>query len=221
MNSKPYLIIDFDSTFVKLESLDELAKIALRNKKNKTEIIQEIEAITRQGMEGKIPFNKSLSERIKLFMATKNDIKELVNILKENITFSFEKNKSFLKKNADNIFIISGGFKEYILPVVKNFGIKEKNILANCFVFDNKGRITGYNKRNLLSKNNGKTKAVRSLNLGNEIIVIGDGYTDYKIKEQKAADKFYAFTENIKRENVVTKADYELENLDALLVLLN
>lgn len=53
-------IIDFDSTFVSVESLDELAKIALRDDPSREKTALEISRITALGMEGKLSFEKSL-----------------------------------------------------------------------------------------------------------------------------------------------------------------
>ena len=61
------LVIDFDSTFIKLEALEELATVALDGNEKKNEIVDEIEKITIMGMEGKITFPESLSRRLKLF----------------------------------------------------------------------------------------------------------------------------------------------------------
>ena len=49
--------------------------------------------------------------------------------------------------------------------------------------------------------------------------MIGDGYTDYEIKHAGLANKFYAFTENIARENVKSKADHITPSLDEFLYL--
>ena len=57
-------IIDFDSTFIKVESLDELLEISEPGNKLK---IDEVKKITNEGMEGKISFSESLSRRINLF----------------------------------------------------------------------------------------------------------------------------------------------------------
>lgn len=54
MHKNKIFIIDFDSTFIRLESLDELADIALKEHPNKNNILAEIRNITRQGMEGTI-----------------------------------------------------------------------------------------------------------------------------------------------------------------------
>ena len=100
-------------------------------------------------------------------------------------------------------------------------GIDKKNILANQFIFDTQGKVTGFDKNNLLSKNNGKIKQIKALNLRGKIYVIGDGYTDYQIKEAGMADKFFVFCENIKRDSIIKKADYILPNFDEFLYLFN
>ena len=60
------LIIDFDSTFITGESLDELSKIVLKNHPDSTKHLDQIREWTRAGMEGKIPFDESLSKRMQL-----------------------------------------------------------------------------------------------------------------------------------------------------------
>lgn len=64
---KKYLVIDFDSTIIEVETLEELAEEALRDNKNKEEILKQISKITNQGMEGKISFTDSLQKRLSLF----------------------------------------------------------------------------------------------------------------------------------------------------------
>ena len=55
------LIIDFDSTFIKLETLDALAEISLQNNSNKKSIIEDITSITKSAMNGEINFDIALS----------------------------------------------------------------------------------------------------------------------------------------------------------------
>ncbi|PIV11004.1 phosphoglycerate dehydrogenase [Candidatus Roizmanbacteria bacterium CG03_land_8_20_14_0_80_35_26] len=214
-----YFIIDFDSTFVQVEALDELANIALRKNPRKKEILEKIKKITKAGMEGKIPFNQSLKKRIKLFETNKKDLNKLIRLLKRKITVSIARNKEFFRKYHKNIYIISGGFKEYILPLFKPLGIDKKNILANEFIFDSQGKIIGFDKKNLLSQDKGKIKQIKTLNLPGKIYVIGDSYTDYQIKEAGLANNFFVFCENIKRDAIIKKADRVLPNFDEFLYL--
>ncbi|MGV3540793.1 MAG: phosphoglycerate dehydrogenase, partial [Rufibacter sp.] len=75
----------------------------------------------------------------------------------------------------------------------------------------------GFDRNNPLTQNQGKAKQIKALGLDGEIYVIGDGYTDYEIKEAGIADKFYAFTENVSRDRVVGKADHVTPTLDEFL----
>jgi D-3-phosphoglycerate dehydrogenase len=214
-----YIIIDFDSTFTQVEGLDELARIALEGKSHQQEIVSKIEEITKLGMEGKLSFEQALEQRIKLLSANKNDILKLVEFLENKVSNSFSRNKKFLETYSDNILIISSGFREFIEPIVTKYGIKPENIYANEFVFDDKQNIIGYDKQILLSKNKGKVLLLRELNLEGEVYVIGDGYTDYEMREAGLANHFYAFTENVERPQVAEKADYILPNLDEFLFI--
>ena len=207
INNK-YFIIDFDSTFTKVEAMDELGAISLSNNKNKDSIIQQIKDITDLGMNGQLSLSDSLEQRITLLEAHKNDLPELIARLKTKVSDSFARNRNFFVEFADNIFIISNGFKEFIVPIVTEYGVKAENIFANTFEYDSSGNIIGFDKNNLLTVNKGKVEQIKTLNLVGDIYVIGDGYTDYEIREAGLANKFYAFTENIEREKVLEKADH-------------
>ncbi|WP_162416106.1 phosphoglycerate dehydrogenase [Cyclobacterium roseum] len=210
-------IIDFDSTFTKVEALDILGEISLKEDPEKTKKLQAIKDITDQGMEGKLTFRESLVQRLDILNANKDQIKDLVIALKKKVSDSFQRNKEFLQENAADIYIISNGFKDFVVPIVTDYGIKPENVFANEFVYDESGKISGFNKDNPLSKNNGKPETIRKLNLEGDIYVIGDGYTDYEIKASGVANKFYAFTENVHRPAVSSKADHIAPSLDEIL----
>lgn len=211
-----HFIIDYDSTFIKVESLDELSKIS--NGDDET-INNKISEITNLGMEGKISFSDSLRKRLELIECNKEDIVKTVEILEKKVSDSFKNNISFLKNNAENILIVSSGFHELIEPIVIQYGIKKENIFANKFLYD-KNKVIGYDKKNPLSKSQGKVNILKELKLKGEVHVIGDGYTDYEIKKEGLANYFYLFIENIKRESVVKSADYLLKSLDQFIKII-
>lgn len=214
---KENLVIDFDSTFVKVEALDELAGIALRDNPEREKILDEIRKTTVLGMEGKITFPESLERRFKLLSASQDDIQKLIEFLKVNISESVKRNKKFFQDNHERIYIISGGFKEYICPVVEEYGIKAEHVLANKFIFDNVGNVCGFDKDCNLAKVNGKVRQIKEMELDGETWVIGDGYTDYEIKGAGLASKFIACCENIRRESVIEKADMVINSFDELI----
>ncbi|MBD8487258.1 phosphoglycerate dehydrogenase [Echinicola sp. CAU 1574] len=210
-------IIDFDSTFTQVEALDILGEISLRNDPKRDEKLKAIKDITDLGMEGKVTLRESLEKRIEILNANKAQISELVAELKKKISKSFQRNREFFQENANNIYIISNGFKDFITPVVGVYGISEENVFANEFIYDEEDNIIDFNRDNLLSKNNGKPETIKTLNLEGDVYVVGDGYTDYEIKASGLANKFYAFTENINRPKVSSKADHIAPSLDEIL----
>ena len=209
-----HLIIDFDSTFVTVESLDELAHIVLKDNPESAQRLETIRAITRAGMEGSIPFDESLSKRLKLLNINQKDIHAATIVLAKKVTPSFKRNKQFLMENSQNILIISGGFYEMIIPIVSEYGILEDQVFANKFVYKGTSRIAHVDSQNIMAQSGEKVAHANALGLAGEIHVIGDGYTDYQIKSEGPAKKFFAFIENIRRNSVCEVADVVLSNID-------
>ncbi|WP_346238117.1 HAD-IB family phosphatase [Niabella insulamsoli] len=219
MKHKNYYIIDFDSTFTQVEALDELVRISLKDNPEKEKIFKKIEDYTNMAMEGKLSFSESLAERVKLLGANKEHLKKLVVHLKKKVSKSFSRNASFFKKHADDVLIVSGGFKEFITPVVKKFHIKSENIYANTFLFDKEGTIIGYDDTNPLSQEGGKVKLMKELKLEGNLYGIGDGYSDFQLRESGLIKKFFAYTENISRKSVTAKADHITPSFDEFLYI--
>ena len=218
MNTKKRsYVFDFDSTLTKVEALDVLAEITLTNNPNKNAIIQEIIDITNLGIDGEISFTESLERRIQLLKANKSDLSSLVNALKKQVSKSIESNKSFFEDFAENIYVISCGFKEFIDPIVEEYNIPSERVFANTFEFATDGEIIGFDANNPLSKHNGKIQCLKDMNLEGEIQVIGDGYSDYVTREAGIADTFFAYTENVSREKTTENADHIAPNLDEFL----
>lgn len=212
-------VFDFDSTLTRVEALDVLAELTLQGKSDKDEIIAEIQKITNLGIDGDISFTESLESRIKLLHAHKNDLEHLVNELRQKISKSIASNKEFFEKYADDIYVISCGFKEFIDPIVKEYNIPSDRVYANTFKFDDAGNIVGFDEANVLSQHNGKIQCLKDMNLEGEVQVIGDGYSDYVMREAGIADKFFAYTENVHRDKAADNADHITPNLDEFLYL--
>lgn len=61
---------------------------------------------------------------------------------------SFARNQIFFEHCAADVIILSSGFKEFIVPVVADFGINASQVYANTFVFDEEGQIVGIDESN-------------------------------------------------------------------------
>ncbi len=216
MKSRFY-IIDFDSTFTQVEALDELALISLQHHPERAKRLAQIEELTNAAMEGRLSFSESLHERVKLLDAHREQLDPLVSRLKKKVSASFSRNKLFFKKHASEVLIVSGGFKEFITPVVLPYHIPKENIYANTFRFDKDGKIIGFDEKNPLATEGGKVKLLEQLDLKGELYGIGDGHSDFQLKESGHIKKFYAFTENIERKSVSAKADHVTPSFDEFL----
>ncbi|MEM6641551.1 MAG: phosphoglycerate dehydrogenase [Bacteroidota bacterium] len=217
MNKPKYFILDFDSTFTKVEALDVLGEISLKDSERREQALEEIKRITDLGMDGTISLRNSLRERISILKAKKSHLVNLIDQLKGHVSPSFKRNKEFITNNRESIFIVSNGFKDFIVPIVCQYGILESHVFANEFTYDQSGNIIGFDEENVLSDNNGKPKQIEALNLPGEVFVLGDGFTDYEIRKAGFAKKFYAFTENVRREKVLVEADHEAPTLEEFL----
>tara|TARA_B000000475_G_scaffold255489_1_gene235217 strand:- start:559 stop:1086 length:528 start_codon:yes stop_codon:yes gene_type:complete len=168
-------------------------------------------------MNGQIPFEKSLEKRLELMDIYKSDINDLVQKVVKKIDKSLISNLDFFKNNISNIYIVSGGFKSIIEPVMNVATSMKWKVYANDLIYDKDEKLIGVDLDNPLSKAFGKVNVLKSLNFKNDIIIVGDGYTDYELKKYKIAKYFLAYTKYIHRDSVVLKSDQKCNNFDQVI----
>lgn len=217
--TSPYLVIDFDSTFVTGEAFDELAGIMLSNAVDRIARVAEIAAITRAGMEGKIGFDESLRRRIGALRPDRDSLAALVEQLRGSVTPSVVRERDWIAGHADRVYVISGGFREFVVPVVQEFGIAGDHVLANTFEWDG-DRVTGV-VPGPLARSNGKAAVLRDLGIPGPVVMVGDALSDYAPREQGAADAFVLFTENVERPGLTDKADAVATNFSEVIHFAN
>lgn len=205
-------IFDFDSTFVKSEGLEEIAEIALADKEDKLAVLNSISEITKKGMNGEISITDSIDARLKVMGATREDVEKVTELVKTQVSDSIRNHKEFFLENSKDIYIFSGGFRDFILPVAIDYGLSADHVYANTFLFDEDDKIIGFDKSNYLGQARGKAMQLMDLNLEDKVVAIGDGWSDYEMREQGEADYFVAFVENVRREKVVKHADLVAES---------
>ncbi len=215
-----HFIFDFDSTLVQVESLPELARISLKHHPERAERLQEVERITELTASGKMSMAEGIALRLQLASAHRKHVDSLVRVLRRSLTPSVRRNRMFFRKYRSQIYVISNGFQEFILPVLETLGLNAHHIFANSLTFNDRGYVIGFDSRNPLIHQDGKARVLRNLQLAGECLVIGDGFSDVQIKDAGLATRFFAFTENVRRESVVERADHVLPSLDELLYLL-
>ncbi len=217
MTAAPTLIFDFDSTLVRIETLEALADIALEGRADAPEGRARIASLTDQAMAGEIDFGQALRARLALLPLTRHHVQTLADRILDEGTPSVRRNLRFFNENADRIIILSGGFREIIAPVAERLGVSPQGVICNDLAYDGEGRVTGVDDANPLSQDNGKPTVIKGLGLTGPVVMVGDGWNDAEVKLAGAADRFYAFTEIARRDKVVAVADGEARSIDELL----
>lgn len=217
MGAPPYFVVDFDSTFTRVEALDVLGEIALADAPDREAVLAEVRRLTDQAMNGEIGFGEALARRLRLLRPRREYLEPLIERLKGQVSASIRRNRDFFEKNAGRVFIVTGGFHDFVDAVVADYGIAPSQVLANRLCFDADGVVAGLDEANPLARDGGKIEVVRGLGLDGEVVVVGDGWTDFEIRRAGAATRFHAFTENVKRVRVMDAADHVSASWDEVL----
>ncbi len=175
---KKLLIADMDSTIIKEESLDELARQIGKEK--------EVSFITNEAMNGRVEFKKALIDRVAILKGNSTDILET---LKKNININ-DGAKELVKTmnmNGSITVLVSGGFTfltEYLKELL-DFKYTHANTLQIIQKEFQKFEITGKVEEPILDK---KAKLeylntyVKKYNLNyNDTICVGDGANDIEM----------------------------------------
>ncbi len=197
------VVLDFDSTFTSVEALDVLAELLSAADPARHADVAQIKTLTDQAMSGEISFAEALSRRVQLLKPTRDDITALIEVLKTKVSASVIRNKAVFAENPGKFLIISGGFHDFIDPVVADYGIEAEYVLANRLIWNEDGVAVGVDQANPLSQDGGKVVALTGLGIAGAVAMVGDGWTDFEVYKGGAAERFYAFTENVVRPKVV------------------
>ena len=169
-HARRLVVFDMDSTLIQGEAIDELADVA--------GIGDQVAQITEAGMQGKIDFKESLTQRV-----------ALLNGLEENV-LSFVAQNLVLTEGADRLIrklkqlgykigIISGGFEYFGKYLQKKLGLDY--VFTNCLEIAD-GKLTGKIKGDIID---GQKKAeilttiaqVENISL-QQTVAVGDGAND-------------------------------------------
>jgi len=204
------LILDFDNTFIGGETLDILAE------QLDSQTADRVAALTEQAMNGQIGFAQALSRRVACLNFRREQVIRVTEQLRQRISPSFLMYRDILQAHAASIYIVSGGFREIIVPIVADFSIAANHVLANTFCWQDE-KIIGVDENYVLAKDGGKAQLLASLSLPNPLIMVGDGMTDYEVYAKGLADEFFAYTEQVKRDAVLAKATQQAASIDVVL----
>ena len=213
-----HIFFDFDSTLLSVESLDWLILSGLENasEQDRAQHQADIQEITEQGMNGKIPFDVSLEKRLEKATLNQQAVAEFAQTLPQYITQGMPKLIKKLQAAGVEVYIVSGGFTPCLLPVAAHLKIPSQRVYGNTFVYDKNGNVTGFDPNNPLSQPGGKAKLLEALALQGRLVFIGDGQTDYDTYKQQKVDSFIFYSEHVQRPRLEEKAPFSAHNTTQL-----
>ena len=214
----PWLLIDFDSTFVTVESLQLLGEIALRDLPvaEREERLAAVHSLTDRAMAGRMAIAEALARRFELLAPRVEHLTPLIAALKTRVSPSFRRHADFLRRHAGRIYIVSAGFYDYIVPVVADYGIFPDHVLANRLIYRTDETL-GFDAGHPLATDGGKLAVVKALRLSGPAWAIGDGTSDMELGTAMLCTGFVAYTETVARTEVIRKTHCIAADFDAVL----
>jgi len=207
---------DIDSTVCQDEAIDELAKFVGKG--------EEVARCTQLAMGGAMSFREALQMRLEVMQLTRQQLSAYINSNPIKLTPGIVKLIDLLQNTQKaDVFLVSGGFRELIIPVAKLIGVPESHIYANRLIFDpTTGEYVDFDRNELTSDSGsekvGKARVCSLLKqtYGYEnLVIVGDGSTDAEAK--KTADLFIGFGGNQAREVVRKQADWFVYDFNELI----
>lgn len=202
------IVLDVDSTLSGIEGIDWLAN--LRGK----EVAAWSTALTERAMRGEIPIEAVYGERLRAVRPTLPEIEQLGREYIDRIAPRAREALSAIKGAKVRIVMVSGGLREAILPLAATLGVAEQDLHAVSVAFDESGGYAGFDEASPLTRQTGKRTLVGGMGLKGPILAVGDGMTDCEMKA--VVDSFAAYTGFTRREPVIERADFVIENFDQL-----
>ena len=208
-SSQRLIVMDMDSTLIQQEVINELAEIA--------RVGAQVTSITKDTMEGKLDFRKSLYERVALLQGLPE---ESLRQVKDQIRFTSgaELLISFLKKMGFKIGIISGGFTYFASFIQKKLDLdysfaNELEIKKGKLTGKIMGKVIGREEKADILKNLASREKI-SLD---QTIAIGDGSNDLDMLSSAGLGIAFNAKPKVREE---AKAFLSLPDLSSVLFLL-
>ncbi|XP_040312171.1 phosphoserine phosphatase isoform X2 [Herpailurus yagouaroundi] len=164
---------DVDSTVIREEGIDELAKFC--------GVEDAVSEMTRRAMGGAVPFKAALTERLALIQPSREQVQRLIAEHPPHLTPGIRELVSRLQERNVQVFLISGGFRSIVEHVASKLNIPSTNVFANRLKFYFNGEYAGFDEMQPTAESGGKGKVIKLLKEKfhfKKIIMIGDGATD-------------------------------------------
>ncbi|KXZ42951.1 PSP1 protein [Gonium pectorale] len=206
---------DVDSTFCEDESIDELAAFL--------GVGEQVAALTAKAMGGSVEFKEALRTRLSVMKPTHGDVERFLREHPHRVTKGIPELVSLLKSRGQEVFLVSGGFRQIIHPLAESLGIPLSHVFANTILFDSHGAYAGFDESEFTCRSGGKPAAIRHIKdkYGYEsVVMVGDGATDLEARLEGAASLFVGYGGVVVRKNVAEQADWYIMDVQQLIDVL-
>lgn len=210
---KKIIVFDCDSTLSCIEGIDELGRIL------DAETFAEVERLTNDAMDGKLPLDEVFPKRMLLISPNAQESKDIAQMYIDQVESTAISTLATLREQGWTLMILSGGFAPLIQPLADLLEIEE--VHAVPIYFDAQGNYASYGADYPTTRNQGKVEIINDIKQRHQpeqIIMVGDGISDLETKP--VVDKFIGFSGFIARDKVVAEADYMINSLDELLAII-
>lgn len=201
------VIFDCDSTLVRIEGIDELAR----------DRAAEARALTDAAMEGGVSLQEVYGRRLRLIRPSRAQIDALGRAYVDALVPDARETVAALRWLEKTVRIVSGGLRPPIVTLASELGLGPEAVAAVGIGFDADGEYRDFERSSPLARNGGKTEVIRAWDLPRPTLLVGDGATD--LEARPAVDAFAAFTGVARRAAVERGADVVISTLSLAPVL--
>jgi len=194
------VVLDVDSTLSAIEGIDWLAA------RRGAEVSASVADLTDRAMRGAVALDAVFGTRLAMVRPSRKEVAALTAAYVAAVAPGAADAVRAMRGAGVRVVVVSGGLREAVAPFAATLGVPDADVHAVPVRFDAAGEFAGYDEASPMATATGKRTLVESLALPAPALAVGDGATDLAIRPVVAA--FAAFTGFVKRDAVVSAADY-------------
>ncbi|WP_404422878.1 HAD-IB family phosphatase [Nibricoccus sp. IMCC34717] len=207
------LVFDCDSTLSAIEGIDELGRV------RGEEVFRQVEAMTNEAMDGKIPVQAVFGRRLEIIRPTADHVAQIgakyIATIEPHALAVVEQ----ARRAGWTPMILSGGFRQAIRPLADTLGIER--VEAVDFRFGADGSYAGYDVDYPTTRSGGKPEVIRALRrelAPARVVMVGDGVSDLETLPE--VDLFVGYGGYVTRPKVKAGAPRFITSLSELPAIL-
>lgn len=205
------VVFDCDSTLSEIEGVNELAAM--------NGVPYEVAEMTRQAMGGEVPFEEVFAQRLDIIKPQREQLAAVGRLYTSTLVEDATAVAAALTYLGVEVRLVSGGYRDALLPLARKLGVPAGNLHANDLNFSQEGDYKGYDAGNPLCRSGGKSEVLRQLNGGDATLFIGDGASDAEVSPHVELFVGYGGVEKRGQVHEVAPVYLHGESLAPLLVM--